>query len=112
MSREILEDIIKDFNPEKFVRFFRAKNSSTFLPIKENLDHYKDANFKDGIKLGEIKFSEDDKLIICAFKAGKSLSERSGKKAQYELGRKVLKENQIDAGIFKTNWGKRFLNLE
>src|SRR3989339_181200 len=100
MSREILEDIIKDFNPEKFVRFFRAKNSSTFLPIKENLDHYKDANFKDGIKLGEIKFSEDDKLIICAFKAGKSLSERSGKKAQYELGRKVLKENQIDAGIF------------
>ncbi|MDD3662722.1 MAG: Eco57I restriction-modification methylase domain-containing protein [Candidatus Pacebacteria bacterium] len=100
MSRAILEDIIRDFNPEKFVRFFRAKNSFLFYPAKESLDYYKDENFKDGLKLGEIKFSVDEKLVVCIFKVNKSLSERSGKRAQYELGRKILKENQVDTGIF------------
>lgn len=99
MSQEILQNIIDDFSPEKFSRFFRDKNRS-FAPKQETMDQYNDESFRDSLKLGEIKFSKTEKLIVSAFRVKKSLSERSGKKAQYEKGKKVLKENQSDAGIF------------
>ena len=99
MSKELLQDIIEDFNPDKCIRFFREKNRS-FAPRKEELTHYDDENFRDGLKLGEIKFSSTEQLFICAFQASQSLSERSGKKAQYEKGKKILKDSQSDAGIF------------
>lgn len=117
MSREILQNIIEDFSPDMFVRFFREKNRS-FAPRKEDLNQYDDENFRNGIKLGEIKFAQDknpplppfdkggmggfsdEKMLICAFEATQPLSERSGKKAQYEKGKKILKDTQSDAGIF------------
>src|SRR3989338_11283107 len=100
MSREILQDIIGDFAPDKFIRFFREKNRF-FAPRQESFIHYNDEYFSDGIKLGEIKFSESEKLVVCAFKVNQSLSERSGKKAQYEKAKKILRElNVFDAGIF------------
>ncbi len=98
MSREILQDIIGGFSPDKFTRFFREKNRS-FAPRQESFNHYNDEYFTDGIKLGEIKFSESEKLVVCVFKASQPLSERSGKKAQYEKGKKILKDTQSDAGI-------------
>ena len=99
MSRSILEDIIADFSPDKFVRFFRDK-SNKFAPRQESVTQYNDENFKDGKKLGEITFTEAEQLAVFAFQASQPLSERSGKKAQYEKGKKVLKERQYDAGIF------------
>ncbi|MDD3150668.1 MAG: TaqI-like C-terminal specificity domain-containing protein [Candidatus Gastranaerophilales bacterium] len=98
MSKEILQDIIDSFAPDKFSRFFRDKNRS-FSPRQEDVRHYDDENFKGGLKLGEIQFSKTEKLIVCAFQVKQSLSERSGKKAQYEKGKKILKDTQSDAGI-------------
>ncbi len=99
MSKEILQNIINDFNANKFTRFFREK-SRTFAPRAEVMSYYNDDNFRNGIKLGEIQFAQDDKMLICAFEARQPLSERSGKKAQYEKGKKILKETNADAGIF------------
>ncbi|MBI2252578.1 MAG: hypothetical protein HYU63_07585, partial [Armatimonadetes bacterium] len=99
MSRIILQDIIDNFSPEKFTRFFREKNRS-FAPRQESFGYYNDEYFSDGVKSGEIRFSESEKLIVCAFKSKQALSERSAKKAQYEKGKKILKETQSDAGIF------------
>ncbi|MCF7894408.1 MAG: N-6 DNA methylase [Candidatus Omnitrophica bacterium] len=99
MSREILQNIIEDFSPDKFIRFFREK-SRLFAPRKEDFSQYNDEVFKDSFKLGEINFSPEEQLIICALKTSKNLSERSGKKEQYEKGKKILKERQLDAGIF------------
>lgn len=99
MSREILQDIIGDFSPDKFIRFFRGK-SRTFASRQELLIQYNDEYFIDGIKFGELNFSESERLVVCAFKASQPLSERSGKKAQYEKGKKILKNTQSDAGIF------------
>lgn len=99
MSKEILQDVVADFSPDKFVKFFRDKNRS-FSPRQEELSHYNDQDFKGGVRLGEIKFSPTEHLIVCAFEAKKSLSERSGKKAQYDKGKKILREAQADAGIF------------
>ena len=97
MSRQILQGIINDFQIEKFTRFFRSKNDS-FRHPNEDL-YYEDENFGKGKKLEEINF-DDGSLIVCAFPVKTELSERSGKKAQYELGKKILKDNQTDAGIF------------
>lgn len=99
MSKEILQDIIKDFDSEKFIRFFREKNRA-FAPRTEDLSQYDDDNFSNGIKLGEIEFTQDETMLICAFRVEQSLSERSGKKAQYEKGKKILKYTNADAGIF------------
>lgn len=98
-EKQILIDIIEEFNPEKFVRFFREKNRS-FAPRREDLPQYNDDDFKNGIKLGEIKFAQDEQMVVCSFQAGQPLSERSGKKAQYEKGKRILKDSQSDAGIF------------
>ena len=39
-------------------------------------------------------------MTVFTLRANQPLSERSGKKAQYEKGKKILKERQYDAGIF------------
>jgi len=99
MSKEILQDIIDNFSPDKFSRLFRDKNRS-FSPRQEDAGQYDDENFKNGLRLGEIKFTDTEKLIVCTFQVKQSLSERSGKKAQYEKGKKILKVTQSNAGIF------------
>jgi adenine-specific DNA-methyltransferase len=98
MSREILKDIIKNFSTEKFIYFFRNKNTS-FRPMQEELSNYNDENFTSGEKISEIDL-QDNNLIVCAFQVLKELTERSGKKKQYELGKKILKDTNKDAGIF------------
>jgi len=97
MSRQILKDIIDDFKVEDFTRFFRAKNDKFQHPNQPL--HYGDDSFGNGKKLEEITL-EDGNLIVCSFQVKRRLSERFGKKAQYELGKKILKETQTDAGIF------------
>src|SRR3990167_8684052 len=98
-GKQILNNIINDFQVDNFTRFFREKNRS-FAPRAEDLLQYDDDNFRNGTKLGEIQFAQDEKMLICAFEATQPLSERSGKKAQYEKGKKILKESQSGAGIF------------
>ncbi|MEO5357391.1 MAG: Eco57I restriction-modification methylase domain-containing protein [Nitrospirae bacterium YQR-1] len=101
-ARQILEMVIDNFSVEKFNRFFREK-SRQFKPMGDKYSYYDDDHFKDGLKLGEINFSDGDSLIIYAFEVKKELSERSGKKAQYEIAKDILKsiENQkFSAGIF------------
>ena len=80
MSKEILQNIINDFSPGKFIRFFRDKNRH-FTSLQESIDYYNDEDFSDGKKLGEIVFTPEEKLIVCSFKVNKDLTERSGKKS-------------------------------
>jgi hypothetical protein len=101
-AKQILDTIINEFSIEKFNRFFREK-SRQFVAHEENYSRYNDDDFKNGVKLGEINFSDSECLIICAFEIKKELSERAGKKSQYEKAKNILKsiENQkFSAGIF------------
>jgi len=96
----MLKNIIEEFQKEKFIDFFHIKNRK-FIPYGENQSHYKDDDdFTDAFLIGEVPFSEVEKLFIYSFRVKKDLTERSGKKAQYEKGKKILKEIQADAGIF------------
>jgi len=94
---EILNDLINDFNIAKFDNFFRQK-SRLFRPVKEDLSYYESDNFTNGKKIGEIKLEDENQLIICAFQVNKRLTERSGKKAQYIIGKKILKDSMKYAG--------------
>lgn len=98
-AKQILEETIRQFSPDKLTKFFREKNR-TFVPRQESLSHYNDENFSEALKIGEIPLEADEKLTICSFKSDQPLSERSGKKAQYDQGKRILKETQSDAGIF------------
>ncbi|MEO0238048.1 MAG: N-6 DNA methylase, partial [candidate division WOR-3 bacterium] len=97
-EKEILEKIIEDFDLEKFETFFRRKNDKLRF-YRETLNNYGNQDFTDGVKLSEGEL-DDGEFIICAFKVQKNLSERSGKKKQYEIGKKILKDYEKDAGIF------------
>jgi len=99
MSREILKNIIDEFDPEKFIRFFREKNRE-FTPRTEELTVYNDDNFSNCTRIGKIDFPEGSNMIVCSLNTDKSLTERSGKKSQYEKGKKILKDTQSDSGIF------------
>lgn len=105
-AKDILQSIINlpnneagKFDTQKFIKFFRAKNDKLEYP--DEILGYEDVenNFSEGRKLAEGKLT-DGELIVCSFLVNKELTERSGKKAQYTLGKKILKEQQADAGIF------------
>jgi len=101
-TKQIPDLIINDFSTEKFNVFFRRRTQGKFREINQSYQQYDDSDFKNGLKLGEAEFG-DGKLIVCSFEVQKSLSERSGKKAQYEKAKSILKsiENQVySAGIF------------
>ncbi len=98
MSKEILQDIIEDFQPDKFLNFFREKNRN-FRPRREELKEYDDEFFISGEKIGDIEFDTANMLFAC-FKCKDDLTERSSKKLQYEKARKVLKGLSYDSGIF------------
>jgi adenine-specific DNA-methyltransferase len=80
-GREILRSIIENFSTEKFIHFFRNKNTS-FKPLQVAISNYNDGDFTSGEKIGEINF-QDNNLIVCSFQVLKELTERSGKKKQY-----------------------------
>lgn len=98
MSREKLQNIIEDFDLHRFKRFFSEKNRS-FRESSESIDTYSDQMFRNGQKLGDIQF-DDASLMVCAIEVTRELTERTGKKAQYEIGKKILKATQMDSGIF------------
>jgi len=101
-AQQILDGLINNFSTDQLCRFFRAK-SRKFVKQNDNYSQYNDDYFKAGIKLGEIKFSDTESLLVCSFGVKGELSERAGKRAQYEKAKSILKssENQIhSAGIF------------
>ena len=93
MSKDTLNAIIEKFSPEGFVDFFRSKNRS-FKSFTENLQQYNNGNFTDAFFVGEIPFDNVQKLGIYTFRVTKDLTERSGKKAQYEKGKCINKRKK------------------
>ncbi len=99
MTLKILTDLIQNVNHNTIVRFFQDR-TALFQRKEEKLTDYDRDQFTHGIKLGEIPFGLIDHMIVCAFNVTRPLSERSGKKAQYDLAKKVIQDMGVDAGIF------------
>lgn len=99
----LMDKLIQNFSIKSITDFFATKISS-FSPNSENLDHIlKDADFahfSDLQKIGEVEFNNSDELIVFTCKFQGVLSERSSKKRQFEIAKKVLKEDFKDGAIF------------
>lgn len=99
-AKALLDVLIKDFSVDKFSRFFMEK-SRVFKPSRQNMEQYNEGDFTNGNAHGKIEFPDGDSLIVCSFQVKKDLTERSGKKKQYDLAKKMLKNMQVyNAGIF------------
>ena len=98
--KQILGNIINNFQLEGFHKFFSAK-SSEYRIIDEELSHYNQDGFSNCRFLGEISFEKYEEMIVVSIKVSKSLTERSGKKAQFQIAKKILKEEiRYTSGIF------------
>lgn len=99
-ASDILQNLIQKFSTENLIQLFRYK-TRTFREINEEATNYDNDFFSNGLLLGEIKLDNENELIAYTFKTNKELTERSGKKAQYELAKKILKQEQrYSAGFF------------
>ncbi len=100
-KRELLQELIELFEVQKFIRFLSAANSA-FKPVTEDYSHYLDSEgyFSDFNKEGHIEFKDGGQLLVCTIFCDKPLTERTGKKKQYDLAKKVLKDTFCEAGLF------------
>ncbi|MRX46404.1 Eco57I restriction-modification methylase domain-containing protein [Pedobacter puniceum] len=98
-----MDNLINNFSIDALQSFFYNKISS-FKPIKENLSDILLKNnfnqFTDLLKIGETTFNGSEDLLVFTCKAKTILSERSSKKQQFEIAKKVLKEDFKDGAIF------------
>ena len=103
-TTDILNDIINEFEVKKFENFFRSKNDN-YDPSDDDIsDFIKDKyieKFSSIQKIGHMQCDGIHELIVVAARVTTSLTERSGKKAQYTLGKTILRTyNRYIGGFF------------
>ena len=97
-----ISTLIAEYNNLNLTSFLRSKINS-FKPDDEDLmylfndDGYEKYETID--KVGEAVIENDD-LIIISSKTTDSLTEKTGKKRQYEIAKKILKQEVKDAALF------------
>ncbi|MCB0516017.1 MAG: Eco57I restriction-modification methylase domain-containing protein [Bacteroidetes bacterium] len=94
--------LINNFSSDNLIAFLRSSIPS-FKPENEELDHLFPEDicnkYESIVKIGEAKVDKDD-LIVIASKTTEPLTERTGKKNQYEIAKKILKHEVKDAALF------------
>ncbi|GIW21872.1 MAG: restriction endonuclease subunit M [Candidatus Sericytochromatia bacterium] len=94
-----LEKVINNCSIENLQDFFSYRNSN-FRRIQEDYSNYGNENFSEIKSIGQLEFDEITKIKFFYIETSKELNHRSSKKLQYDLGKKIIKDNNIDAGIF------------
>jgi len=96
-----LNKLINNFSETNLITFLRSAIQS-FKPEDEELDHLFQEDIFDKyesiVKIGEAKIDTDD-LIVIASKTNEPLTERTGKKNQYEIAKTILKHEVKDASL-------------
>jgi hypothetical protein len=99
----MIDQLIQNISPEVISNYFRKK-VPTFKPLSENLNHIlqeKDfVEFSHLQKIGEVEYGNTDELLIFSCQYNGELTSRSSKRKQYDIAKKVLKEEFKDAAIF------------
>ena len=98
-----LEELITQVSNSNIQNFFRS-NIPSYSQEEEDLEYLDLGNsyedFSELTKLGQAEFSDSDELLVFSCKYNGELSERSSKKKQFEIAKKVLKEDFKDGAIF------------
>src|SRR5690606_5661749 len=94
--------LIKDFSINNLISFLRESIPS-FKPDNEDFNHLFPEDiynkYESIIKIGEAEINNDE-LIVIASKTNDPLTERTGKKNQYEIAKIILKHDVKDASLF------------
>lgn len=102
MPNIFIDKLIAYFSLDNLTAFFRNKISS-FYSDKEDLrflfDESKFEKYSTIEKIGEATIDSDELIIICS-KTTDPITERTGKKRQYDIAKKVLKQEVKDAAFF------------
>lgn len=102
---DTLNHLIENFSIDLLKQLFRQKISS-FKAEDEDYAYLFDDNetitesYSEIVKIGEADLSNSDDLLVITAKTSEALSKRSGKKRQYDIAKKILKEENKDAAFF------------
>ena len=91
MSKDLLKVVIDQGVRDNLNTFFLAA-SNDFSEIEDGLSVYNDDRFANFQMTGEIVFNPNEKLVVVTAEVAEDLTERSGKKNQYEKAKKILKD--------------------
>ena len=102
MDKSILRNLAKNFSTKRLQGFLRRANSH-FAPKDED---FGDISLPEGLpvsdlkQLGEIPFPDGRRLIVVGSRVERELTSRAGRKAQYDIAKRILKGKNADAGLF------------
>jgi len=100
MSKDLLKVVVEQGVRDN-LNTFLLNISNDYSEIQDNLSIYDDELFTGFQTLGEIVFNPSEKLVVVIAEVREHLTDRSGKRNQYEKAKRILKDYmKYDAGIF------------
>ena len=105
MIKDILNYLITDFSVDKLEQFFRQRINSfktdeeDYAYLFEDNENIAD-NYKSIVKIGKADLLNSDDLLVITAKTLAKLTNKTGKKRQFEIAKKILKEENKDAAFF------------
>lgn len=100
MNKQKLEQLIQEYKGEHLADFLYETG---FEENKRRLDEVLPHGdiFSECLQLGELRTSDNQKVLIVETKVTNDLSERSSRKKQFDIGKKILQQLQnYQAGLF------------
>ncbi|RMH02992.1 MAG: class I SAM-dependent DNA methyltransferase, partial [Aquificota bacterium] len=98
---EELTKLVQNFSEETLKKVLEYKfGGLEATREKVRLYEYEDEHFEEIKKLLSVELNDGKLLLVYAIKTKGELSERSSKKRQFELAKKILGEVGRDAGLF------------
>lgn len=99
LLEKLVDNLINNFNYNILQNIFSIKAGDKWTEYIERLDQYEDNLFNTIYKLGELRLKDNIDVGVYAISVSQELTERTSKKKQFELGKKILKDYP-DAGFF------------
>ncbi len=99
MSQVKFQKLIDDFSSTSLAEVFKSHD---FFKFKQNsLTAFDDKQFIDFLQIGDFDLEDNTNVVVICARSLAPLNERASRKAQYDLGKKILKNFQTArAGIF------------
>ncbi len=100
---ELLEQIIEDFNKDALIQFYKLSSDKFRAESEDFSDNLpkEDKRFENIEQIGRIEHEKKAQSIaFFVSSVSGEISERDSKKKQYDIGKKILRDNYLDAGIF------------
>ncbi len=101
MNEAKFKILIENFSPTLLAETFQR--SHDLFRVKQDLIiSSKNEQFVDMVQIGEFELEDNAKIVVVSARVLSPLSQRSGRKNQYDVAKKILKDNgsRYNAGIF------------